>query len=69
MNDNTTKASATKPAIKLSASEGENLQPPGQETLEPANIDELLQEWSAYMRLRSKIRQLFVQETCRQSAD
>ncbi len=65
MNGNTTKASPTKPAIKLSALKDENPSPPGQETFEPATMDELLQEWGAYMRLRAKIRQLFVQETCR----
>ncbi len=65
MSDNTTKASSVKPATKVSASEGENLQPPGQETFDPATMDELLQDWGAYMRLRSKIRQIFVQETCR----
>lgn len=69
MNDNTTQASAPKPATQVSASEGENLQPPGQETFDSANMDELLQDWGAYMRLRAKIRQLFVQETCRQSVD
>jgi hypothetical protein len=65
MNGNTTKASPVKPTTKVSASAGENLQPPGQETFHPANIDELLQEWGAYMRLRAKIRLLFVQEPCR----
>jgi hypothetical protein len=69
MNGNTTKASPAKPATKVSASEGENLPPPGQETLDPATMDGLLQEWGAYMRLRAKIRQLFVQETCREFAD
>jgi hypothetical protein len=63
MSDNMTKASPVKPATKVSASEGENLQPPGQETFDPANIDELLQEWGAYMRLRAKIRQLFLHKT------
>jgi len=69
MNDDTMKASSTKPAIKFSAFKGKNLQPSGHETFEPATMDELLQEWGAYMRLRSKIRQLFLQETCRQSTD
>jgi hypothetical protein len=69
MNGNTTKASATKPAIKLSSSESGNLHTSYQETFEPATMDELLQEWGAYMRLRAKIRQLFVQETGHRSAD
>jgi hypothetical protein len=63
MNGNTTKASIVKPVTKVSASEGENLQPPGQETFDPADIDALLQDWGAYLRLRAKIRQLFLQKT------
>lgn len=69
MNDSTMKASPAKPAMELSALEGKNPPPSDPERTEPATMDELLKEWGAYMRLRSKIRQLFLQEPCRQPMD
>lgn len=66
MNHNPTAASSKKSALELSVSAGENLQPPGKKTFDPATMDELLQEWDAYKRLRAKIQRLFHQETPRQ---
>ena len=59
MNDDKMKTLPLKGAIKLEAQQEDIVAPLPKEMAERIELDELLKEWSQYMRLKSRIRRLF----------
>jgi len=59
MNDDQMKTLPMKGAIKLEAQKQDAVAPLPKEMAEPIELEELLKEWSQYIRLKSRIRQLF----------